>query len=140
MIYGLLRYYNDELTSWKRAVEFHREESGELVRQITVMLDQQLNSPSNEKESSSFIDQFMVQLQEFDHINNQVTSQKQRLGRIASVNNVVEQTICHQQDLLRARMQSLERNFVRTKYTCAIFLSSFLNDQLLPAIKAKVLN
>jgi hypothetical protein len=129
MVYGLSQYYNDELTDWYRVLTFHKAESRALVSKIAVVLEQQAISSVHEKESSSFIDQFMVQQQEFDHISNQITSQQQRLERTVSFPvKSVEFPISTTQDTLRARMQSLERNFIRLKYTCSLFLSSFLND------------
>jgi hypothetical protein len=141
MIYGLFQYYHDELKTWNRVVEFHKIESGELVRQITVVIDQQINSPANEKESSSYIDQFMVQQQEFDHILHQIASQQQRLQRTASFpDKPLDSPLNSQQGSLRSQMQRIERNFIRTKFSCAIFLSSFLNDHMPVPLKLKVRN
>ena len=141
MTYGLFQYYNDELNTWNRIVEFHKEETGDLIRQITVVLDQQINSPANEKESGSFIDQFMVQQQEFDHVIHQIVSQKQRLQRTtSSPGKPLENPFSNQQGSLRSQMQRIERNFVRTKYNCAMFLSSFLNDHVPVAVKLKTRN
>src|SRR5687768_13798418 len=104
MIYGLFQYYHDELTNWNRVVEFHKQESGELVRQVTVVLDQQLNSPANEKESSGYIDQFMVQQQEFDHVLNTIISQLQRLEKlISSPGNLLQNPIISKQASLRSQ-------------------------------------
>jgi len=141
MIYGLFQYYGDELSSWNRIVKFHKEESDKLIRQITVVVRQQVISTAHENEGESFIDQFMVQHQEFDHITNQIISQQQRLERIGSFpGQVIEYSVCSKQDSLRSKMQSIERNFTRTKYTCSIFLSSFLNDQLSTPLKSGALN
>ena len=128
MTYGLFQYYTDELSGWNRVLEFHKEESGELVRKITVVLNQQAISSSHEKESGKFIDLFMVQHQEFDYITNQINSQQSRLEKTHVMpGEPVESPISQKQDSLRAKMQTIERNFLRAKYNCSVFLSSFLN-------------
>lgn len=129
MIYGLGKFYNDELIEWNRSVIFHKDESGALIRKIAVVLKEQLLSVANQKESNSYIDQMMVQQQEFDHVSNRILSQQQRLERSASLlDQQIELTI--QQDSLRSRLQNLERNFLRSKYAGYNFLSIILKDQV----------
>lgn len=133
MIYGQFQYFNDELSGWSRIVAVHKEGLRESVRQIGLLLSQQITSSANRKESNSFTDQLMVQEQQFDHLAHQIVSQQQRLERSASHSHgkAVAHFICQQQDTLRLKMQNAERCFIRTKYSCSAFLSSFFGHLVL---------
>lgn len=135
MHYGLFQYYKDELTGWNRIVAFHQEESRELVRKIAIVLNESAESSTFEKKGSSFVNQLIGQQQELDYIFNQITSQQQRLDRTASFPGIpFEYPFCHHQNSLRTRMQCIERKFIRAKYTCSVFLSSFLNDKIMALV------
>src|SRR5690349_13998347 len=130
MIYGPFQYYQDELNSWRRIIVFHKEELRETVRQIGALTDRVIVSDAGVKASNAFADQLMVQENQFDHIGNLIDSQHQRFDRTKSYPSVViDQSLSNQQDLLRAKMNTLERVFLRTKYSCCIFLSTFLSKQ-----------
>jgi hypothetical protein len=129
MTYGQFQYYNDELNGWIRSIIFHKGELHESVRQIGVLLDLQIITIDNEKASGEFTDQLMVQEQQLEHISNQIISQQQRLERTAG--KPIDYSISQLQDSLRSKIRTAERNFLRTKYTCSIFLSSFLGDRSL---------
>ena len=132
MIYGPHQYYHDELDRWSLAIAFHKDELREAVRQLGVLLEKQITSSVNVKESGAFTDRLMAQEQQFDHITNQIISQQQRLEQTASFPvNPVESPVTHQQDSLRSKMKNAEWNFVRIKYACSTFLSSFLSDRSL---------
>jgi hypothetical protein len=142
MLYGQFQYYSDELSGWSRVIAMHKESLRESVRQLSVILLQSLLPSANtgdsntaapgisEKESNAFTDQLMVHEQQFDHIAHQIISQRQRLERTSLYpGSPVECPVCQQQDSLRIKMQNTERNFIRIKYTCSIFLSSFLGSK-----------
>jgi hypothetical protein len=129
MVYDLLHYYIDELAGWNRSVEFHKEDARAFVGKIVMVADQQSIDRAHERESNSFIDQLMVQQQEFDHISIRIASQQQRFEQTISLQGKpVDYSLCQQQDALRSKIHTMERTFVRAKYNCSIFLSSFLSD------------
>lgn len=134
MIYGQYQYYQDELSRWGQIIAFHKDELREAVRQINVLQKQQVISSANEKTCDAFTDRFIVQEQQFDHITNQIISQQQRLERNGPYpGKPVESPVPQLQDSLRSKIKNAEWSFIRTKYTCSIFLSSFLCDgHLLP--------
>lgn len=129
MIYGLFQYYTDELAEWNRILKFHKEESGAFERRIAATLERTNISSAFEKESGKFLDLFMVQHQQFDYIMNQIATQQQRLHDVSPVpESVVKNPFGNYQNSLRARMQSAEKNFIRMKYSCSVFLSSVLDN------------
>lgn len=133
MIYGQHQYYQDELSRWCQIIAFHKDELRESVRQINVLVEQRIISSANQKESDAFTDRLMVQEQQFDHITNQIISQQQRLERNGPYpGKPVESPVSLLQDSLRSKMKNAESSFIRTKYTCSIFLSSFLCARSLP--------
>ena len=129
MIYGLFQFYHDELNSWRRTIAFHKEELHESIRQISVLMGQQVISSENEKQSASLTDQFVVQEQQFDHVANQIIAQKQRLERTGFFQGKrLEPSVSQAQDSIRLKIRNAERKFARTKYSCTLYLSSFLRD------------
>jgi hypothetical protein len=127
MIYGQFQYYSDELNSWSRTIEFLKEELRRSVRQIALLMSQQVISADCEKTGNTFTDRFIVQEQQFEHIIFQIISQQQRLERTALYPcNPIDASVSHSQDALRSKMKFAERNFLQTKYTCSAYLSSFL--------------
>jgi hypothetical protein len=129
MVYDLFHYYVDELARWNLTVEFHKEEARAFVSKIVMVADQQGIDHAHERESNSFIDLLMVQQQEFDHLSIRIVSQQQRFEQTISFQSKpVDDSLCQQQDTLRSKMHAIERTFVRTKYNCSVFLSSFLSD------------
>ena len=126
MIYGPFQYYKDELNSWRRIIAFHKEELRESVCQIAVLSDQQVISAANGKTGNAFTDQLMVQENQFDHIGNLIASQRQRFDRaISQLPSPIDEELSTRQDQLRAKMRDAEKNFLRTKYSCSEFLSTF---------------
>src|SRR5687767_14069111 len=120
MVYDLLHYYIDELAGWNRSVEFHKEEARALVSKIVMVADQQGIDRAYERESNSFIDQLMVQQQEFDHISIRIASQQQRFEQTISFQaKPVDHSLCQKQDALRSKMHTMERTVVRGRYNCS---------------------
>jgi hypothetical protein len=104
------------------------EESGDLIRRISVFANTTNIDP---KRCNGFLDELMMSEQKFDHLKAQITSQAQRFAR-ATVTALLqlEQSFGEQQDVLRSKMYSTEKNFARTKNACSFFLFSYLNDSL----------
>ena len=128
-MYGPFQYYKDELTRWKRIIEFHKEELRESVYQIGALLERQI-SAANGKIGNALADQLMVQENQFDYISNLIASQNQRLDQsISHLLVPIDDALSNQQDMLRIKMKNLEGLFLRTKYSCSTFLSTFLNKQ-----------
>src|SRR5687767_5540154 len=105
MAYDLLHYYIDELAGWNLSVEFHKDEARAFVGKIVMVADRQGIDYSHERESNSFIDQLMVQQQEFDHLSIRIASQQQRFEQTISFQGKpVDYSLCQQQDTLRSKM------------------------------------
>lgn len=81
MKYRLFQYYNDELFGWNRVIEFYKAQSGELIRQITIGLDQQHTLLPPDNRNTGFIDEFMKLERNLNLVASQITSQLQRLER-----------------------------------------------------------
>lgn len=129
MIYGQFQYYSDELDGWSRTIEFHKEELRESIRQIGILKDQQVISTETEKAGDAFTDRFIVQEQQFEHIAYQIIYQKQRLEKTALYpDRPINVPDSQRQDSLRSKMKVAERNFLNAKYTCSVYLSSFLGN------------
>ena len=124
---GLFQYYTEELAAWSKAAEFHQGESREISTRIGVMHDQLPHSEKDQKDGDEFIDQLAVQQQVLNSIVQMISAQEQRLNKTPSP-KTIEVAVCQQQDTLRGKMYNAERNFIRTKYNCYSFLSSFLTD------------
>lgn len=128
MIYGISEHYAEELADWNRILKFHKVESDGFERRLGPALERNVK-PELEKERGELLDLFIVQHQRFDFIQKQVESQQTLLkDSKAAVSRPVESPIANQQNNLRSRMQSIERDFIRTKYNGYLFLSSFLKQ------------
>jgi hypothetical protein len=131
MIYGQPQYYNDELKSWIRSIEFHRIQLHESLRHINLLLEHPVVPLPISKECGAFIDQLIVQEQQFDYLVNQIGGQLQRLERTPFFDETpMDISISRQQDALRSKMKTSERNFTNTKYNCSVHLSSSLTHDV----------
>lgn len=125
MVYGQVQYYHDELNQWRRVLTFHKEQLQESLRQVNLVLSFPVISLPDSKEANTLIDRLIVQEQQFDHLFNHITSQLQRLVPAIVMAKELESSILGQQESLRGKMKSYEGHFIKTKYDCAMFLSSF---------------
>ena len=129
-MYRLEQYCLDETSAWSRAIVFHKIESGELMRAVSVFSDSHPSSDFD-KESEKLIDQFLVHEQKLDHLINLIDVQRIRLGHITPIDKEsVDLAVCSQQQLIRTRMHHSERDFVRLKYNCASFIAEMLQEQV----------
>lgn len=136
MIYGQLQYYNAELNAWLRSIDFHKRELNELLTLLNVLLNFPLVSLPDSKAGNAFIDQLMVQEQQFDHVRQHFDQQAQRLkNAIISADKLESSTLTIQQNC-RMKMKTYELAFVKTKYNCSIFLAGFFQpDQMAVQVK-----
>lgn len=134
MIYRLPQYFRDELDSWTRSLEFHNRELSELVRLFSVAMDLPVISEDCEKETK-FMDQLMVQQQQFSHLAGQIAGQRLRLEGLNPTGSI-DEAVSKQQTILHTKMHSNERTFLRAKYACTEHLASLfeveLKDQDIP--------
>ena len=92
-------------------------------------MDQQVIPTASEKAGDTFTDRFLVQEQQFEHITYQIIGQKQRLERTTLYpGRPIDEPVSQTQDALRSKMKIAEKNFIHTKYTCSVYLSSFLGN------------
>jgi hypothetical protein len=129
MIYGQLEFYNDELKSWHRRIEFYKIELRDTFGHISLFLECHTLSHTDARAGGAFTDQLMVQEQQFEHFINQISCQRQRLEQALSFEDEpIESSVTHHQDILRSRMKASERSFTNTNHNCSVYLSSFLNE------------
>jgi hypothetical protein len=129
MAYGIVEHYVEELADWTKILVFHKSESGSFERRLATVFKHKRGTPDLEKESGELLDLFLVQHQQFDFLQKQIESQQHRLSHnITGNDKPVENPIASQQNSLRSRMQSIEKEFNRTKYNGYLFLSSFLEN------------
>ncbi len=129
MAYGIVEHYVEELADWAKILVFHKSESGSFERRLAAVSGHKRATPDLEKESGELLDLFLVQHQQFDFLQKQIESQQHRLSHaVRSNDKPVEIPISSQQNTLRSKMQSIEKEFNRTKYNGYSFLSSFLEN------------
>lgn len=131
MLPELLRYYQDEMDSWNRVLELHREESSDLVRKLTLLFEQQ---SSYREIGTGIIDLLMLQQQKTQHLKGFLDTQQLQFDHLMdSSDDFHWQSLSEAQEALRTKMRSAERDFNRTKYESAFFLFSSLKEVLLVA-------
>ncbi len=135
MAYSQLEYYQDELTQWLRIVAFHKGELQGSLRQVNLMLGFPDISLSDSKVANALIDRLMVQQQQFDHVFNHITSQADRLLRNLATARDPDFTLSEHQESLRRKMKSYEMHFIKTRYDCSIFLSSYFQMDSVSQVK-----
>lgn len=126
--YEIASYYAEELEDWNKTLSFHKVESGDFERRLAQALGARAADEGLEKEGGAMLDLFLVQHQRFDHLHKQIETQQHRLGQnIPGMHTAIENPFIYQQNSLRSRMQSVEKEFIRTKYNGYLFLCSILN-------------
>lgn len=134
MIYGQFQYFDEELSGWTRIIVSHKETLGESVRQLAMLVNYNLITGSAEVECGAFTDQLMVQEQQFDFLSGLIVDQKHRLHRALHTPDApIENHVCEQQESIRSKMKTAERNFIRSKYNCSFFIASFFGERALSA-------
>lgn len=134
MIYGQIQYYKDEVTTWLRVVDFHNGELDELLRQVNVVLNFPVISIPDSKTGNSLVDRLMVQEQQFDHLRSHFEYQAQRLARAIALPDRLDSSIVELQTTFRTKMKTHELAFIKTKYSCSVFLSDFFEPCELPLV------
>jgi len=135
-MYGQLQYYNAELNTWVRSIDFHKRELNELQAQLNVLLNFPLVSLPSSKAGNAFIDQLIVQEQRFDHVRQHLDHQALRLKHAIISPGKLESAVVVIQESCRMKMQIYERAFIKTKYNCCVFLSDFFQpDQMVAQAK-----
>lgn len=124
MIYGQFQYYRDEIKSWLRTIEFCKNDLRDLLKQLNVSLSFPLVSLPDAKAAQALIEQLMFQKQRFDHTRQHFQLQAQRLRNVKS-SDKLEHVVNSGQERCRVKMKIYELAFIRTKYDCSVFLSSF---------------
>jgi hypothetical protein len=129
-MYRIAEYYAEELADWDRTLTFHKEESGDFERRLAQALRSREADEGLEKEGSALLDLFLVQHQRFDHLHKQIENQQHRLdGNVPGQTVAIANPFTYEQNSLRSRMQSVEKEFIRTKYNGYLFLCSILKDK-----------
>lgn len=129
MSHELCEYLKSELTAWSRLVAFHKDELKNLVPHLAVVIEDK-GSPvgSANVEASSYLDQFMVQGQQWSHLAGKIAEQALRLEK-TDLLQLIDDTIFKQQDVLRSQMNVNERNTMRAKHNCSVFLFELLENK-----------
>lgn len=107
-------------------ITIHKKELQETLRQVNMILSFPVVSLPHAKSANLLIDRLSVQEQQFDHLYNHVTNRLHRLIQALASAEELGSSDLEKQEGLRAKMKSCELHFIKTKYDCSMFLSSFL--------------
>lgn len=125
MIYGQFQYYDYELNTWFRSIDFHKRELHELLIQLNVLLGFPLVSLPDAKAANMLIDQLMAQEQRFDHVRQHFEHQVVRLQHVTRNPDKLGPSVVTFQESCRGKMKTNEARVVKIKYDCFVFLSHF---------------
>lgn len=133
MIYGKTQYYNAELDGWLRTLGFRGLELNELVMQLHIVLQSPVVSPSVSKACNKLLDELLSHEEQFSNIRGHFDQQSQRITKAIIVGDKLEHSVIQIQDSCRNSMKTFELAFVRSKYECGYFLSTFFLVDHVPA-------
>jgi hypothetical protein len=125
MIYGEIQCYSDEVASWVRSINFRKGEVADLLRQVSVIMNFPLVPLPHLKTGNALTDRLMVQQQQFDNLQRQFVDHEKLLKRALGSPERLASPIVERQSTFRNRMRTYELTFIKTKYSCSVFLSDF---------------
>lgn len=119
-----VKYYNEELVNWDTTLAFYEKESTELKSKLFGVI-QQNTIPDRALRAEQFLSQLTLLHTELLSVSKQIFRQNNNLRKDDSAldDNAVTSKIRNDQNALRGRMQTLEKNFVDLKYACYNFFS-----------------
>lgn len=127
--YTQFQYYRDELSSWSQSIEFQKNQISNALSRLGLLSEMEGRMASDVKEQSAFIDQLLVQEQQFDFIVNLISSQRHRMEKIFALGSAAgDSSISSHQEVLRSKMKSNERNFLNTRYNCSSYISDLYDE------------
>jgi hypothetical protein len=133
--YTQFQYYHDELTSWSQSIEFQKNQITSALSRLGLLSDMESRIALDAKDQNAFIDQLLVQEQQFDFIANLITSQRHRMEKIFALGSAAgDASISNHQEILRSKMKSNERNFLNTRYNCSMYISDLLNEDIVDTV------
>lgn len=133
--YTQFQYYRDELNSWSQSIEFQKNQISNALSRLGLLSEIEGRVASDAKEQNAFIDQLLVQEQQFDFIVNLIASQRHRMERIFALGSAAgDSSIASQQEVLRSKMKSNERNFLNTRYNCSSYISDLYNEDTVDTV------
>lgn len=123
-------YYNEELTDWKRLLEFYEEELGELQQRLGEVV-QRNSIPGIGAKTEAQQDLLNNAAESFYTLLPLIQKQQKELTTNSHVIDNAELSIQTEkkQHELRSGMQLAEKNFIDAKYSCLNFLSEILKKR-----------
>ena len=133
--YTQFQYYRDELTSWSQSIEFQKNQISNALSRLGLLSEMEGRVASDAKEQNAFIDQLLVQEQQFDFIVNLIASQRHRMEKIFALRSATgDSSISSHQEVLRSKMKSNERNFLNTRYNCSSYISDLYDEDTVDTV------
>ena len=133
--YTQFQYYRDELSSWSQSIEFQKNQISNALSRLGLLSEMEGRMASDVKEQNAFIDQLLVQEQQFDFIVNLIASQRHRMEKIFALGGAAgDSSISSHQEVLRSKMKSNERNFLNTRYNCSSYISDLYNEDIVDIV------
>lgn len=133
--YTQFQYYRDELSSWSQSIEFQKNQISNALSRLGLLSEMEGRMASDVKEQNAFVDQLLVQEQQFDFIVNLIASQRHRMEKIFALGSAAgDSSISSHQEVLRSKMKSNERNFLNTRYNCSSYISDLYNEDTVDTV------
>lgn len=123
----LATYYKEELINWDATIDFYRTESDTLESKLFQLI-QQNTIPQRAEMAEQFLNQLTSLHSQLESVAKQMHRQNDNLQKDDTPINdeAVTEKMKKDQNLLRDKMQTLEKNFVELKYACYNFLSAHI--------------
>jgi len=121
-------YYITELADWNRSIDFYDTEIADMEDKLNEIIHQN-TIPNLAANTERFLNSMDVQRNIFLVIQHLIQQQETRLYKNDNPEENAEITTetKDEQNSIRDKMQSAEKNYIDAKYGCYNFLSGLLN-------------
>ena len=121
-------YYITELADWNRSIDFYDTEIADMEDKLNEIIHQN-TIPNLADNTERFLNSMDVQRNIFLVIQHLIQQQETRLYKNDNPEENAEITTetKDEQNSIRDKMQSAEKNYIDAKYGCYNFLSGLLN-------------
>lgn len=121
-------YYITELADWNRSIDFYDTEIADMEDKLNEIIHQN-TIPNLAANTERFLNSMDVQRNIFLVIQHLIQQQETRLYKndTPEENTEITTETKDEQNSIRDKMQSAEKNYIDAKYGCYNFLSGLLN-------------
>lgn len=123
----LATYFKEELINWDATIDFYRTESDALESKLFQLI-QQNTIPERALMAEHFLSELTSLKSRLESVVKQMHRQNDNLQKDNTPINdeAITEKIKKDQNILREKMQTLEKKFVDLKYACYNFLSAHI--------------